>query len=127
MFIYQSYLTKEREKNIIGQILFHFSFTGTYDAISQGKEASVKFYDDWTEEVKKTVPKERLLVFSVKEGWEPLCKFLDFPIPDEPFPNTNDSKMIQKMYKRTKIKAYSFVFGIPIILGLSAYLFFWSL
>ena len=126
MFIYQSYFYQKRERKITALILFHFSFTGTYDAISQGKEASVKFYNDWTEDVKKTVPKERLLVFSVKEGWEPLCKFLDIPIPDEPFPNTNDSKTIQKMYKRTKIKAYLFVLGLPIILGLSAY-YLWSL
>lgn len=23
------------------------------------------------------------------EGWEPLCKFLGFPVPDEPFPHKN--------------------------------------
>jgi len=29
------------------------------------------------------------LVFNVKQGWEPLCEFLNKPIPNEPFPNTN--------------------------------------
>jgi len=27
------------------------------------------------------------LEFSVKEGWGPLCKFLDVPVPDVPFPH----------------------------------------
>ena len=30
-----------------------------------------------------TVPKENLLVWDLKEGWEPLCKFLNKPIPDQ--------------------------------------------
>ncbi|KAF2169942.1 hypothetical protein M409DRAFT_51729 [Zasmidium cellare ATCC 36951] len=42
---------------------------------------------DWLrrheEEVKSLVPPSRLLVFNVKEGWEPLCRFLDVPIPAE--------------------------------------------
>ena len=43
----------------------------------------------WNEEVKRTIPRERLLVFDVKEGWEPLCAFLGRPIPDTPFPRKN--------------------------------------
>jgi hypothetical protein len=44
------------------------------------------------EEVLKTVPKERLLVYTVKEGWEPLCKFLNVPVPSTPFPVSNTSE-----------------------------------
>lgn len=40
-------------------------------------------------EVIATVPKERLLVFDVKEGWEPLCAFLGVEVPDGPFPHSN--------------------------------------
>ena len=31
--------------------------------------------------VQNVVPKENLLVWNLKDGWEPLCKFLDKPIP----------------------------------------------
>ena len=31
--------------------------------------------------VQSIVPKENLLVWNLKDGWEPLCKFLDKPIP----------------------------------------------
>jgi Sulfotransferase domain len=40
--------------------------------------------------VKAAVPASQLLVYQVKEGWEPLCAFLDVPVPEGPFPRTND-------------------------------------
>ena len=94
-----------------------------FDAISEGKEASVAYFNNWVEEVKRTVPKEKLLIFSVKEGWGPLCKFLDAPIPEVPFPNTNDSAQMKKYVKLNQIKAYSFVVGAPILHGICTYFF----
>ncbi|MFC4050559.1 sulfotransferase family protein [Actinomadura syzygii] len=41
-------------------------------------------------EVKEAIPAERLLVFDVRDGWEPLCAFLGVPVPDEPFPESNE-------------------------------------
>ncbi len=40
--------------------------------------------------VKAAIPASQLLLFQVKEGWEPLCRFLGKPVPAEPFPRTND-------------------------------------
>lgn len=42
------------------------------------------------EEVKRTVPPERLLVWEAAEGWGPLCEFLEVEVPSEPFPHAND-------------------------------------
>ena len=73
-----------------------------FGAIEAGKEASIKFYNDWVEDVKKSIPKEKLLIFSVKEGWKPLCEFLNVEIPENPFPNVNDTVSLnefnQKMF-----------------------------
>jgi len=41
------------------------------------------------EAVKNTIPPDQLLVYEVKDGWGPLCAFLDKPVPSEPFPRTN--------------------------------------
>jgi len=60
------------------------------------REGSIKSFNAWVERVKSTVPPERLLIFDVKEGWEPLCKFLNVPVPDEPFPNVNDKEEINR-------------------------------
>jgi len=46
-------------------------------------------YNAHFEEVRDTVPADRLLVYSVEEGWGPLCAFLGVPVPDEPFPQVN--------------------------------------
>ena len=54
-------------------------------------ENRVQYYEDWVAHVKRTVPAENLLVFNVKQGWDPLCAFLGKPVPDEPFPRVNDS------------------------------------
>ena len=42
------------------------------------------------EQVKRTVPPERLLVWKVADGWEPLCAFLEVDVPDGPLPHAND-------------------------------------
>ena len=39
-------------------------------------------------------PKERLLVYDLKEGWGPLCEFLEVPVPDKPFPHKNKGGVI---------------------------------
>lgn len=41
-------------------------------------------------EVERVVPAERLLVWEVTDGWEPLCDFLGRDVPDEPLPHAND-------------------------------------
>lgn len=42
-------------------------------------------------EVKAHVPADKLLVFSVKQGWSPLCKFLGVPEPTTSFPRANSN------------------------------------
>ena len=44
------------------------------------------------EEVKRVIAPERLLVWSVTDGWEPLCEFLELPVPEVPLPHINDRK-----------------------------------
>ena len=39
--------------------------------------------------VKETIPAQQLLVFDVRQGWEPLCDFLGAPVPTIEFPRTN--------------------------------------
>ncbi|MFC6081777.1 sulfotransferase family protein [Sphaerisporangium aureirubrum] len=54
------------------------------------RETLIKAFHAHVREVRETVPADRLLVYEVKQGWEPLCAFLGVPVPDEPFPWLND-------------------------------------
>ena len=40
--------------------------------------------------VREAVPEDQLLIFQVKDGWGPLCEFLNVPVPEESFPRTNN-------------------------------------
>jgi len=46
-------------------------------------------YRQHNQYVQNNCPKDRLLVYRIGEGWEPICKFLGKPIPKEPFPHMN--------------------------------------
>ena len=41
------------------------------------------------ERVLRTIPKERLLIFNLSDGWRPLADFLGQPVPDAPFPHVD--------------------------------------
>ena len=48
-----------------------------------------KKYREHIERVQAVIPKEKLLIFNVKQGWKPLCEFLGCEIPDQEFPRAN--------------------------------------
>jgi hypothetical protein len=56
----------------------------------QDRQWLIDAFNRYNEQVQRDVPAERLLVWEVKEGWEPLCRFLEVDVPDAPFPNVND-------------------------------------
>jgi hypothetical protein len=70
------------------------------------REFMVSYFEQHIEEIKNALPEERLLVYQVKDGWEPLCKFLQVQIPDEPFPHVNSrdemAQMIEGWINRSK-------------------------
>ena len=47
------------------------------------------FFRRHTEAVVAAIPPERLLVFEVAQGWEPLCAFLGVDVPVTPYPREN--------------------------------------
>jgi hypothetical protein len=55
----------------------------------QDKAHVIASYERHNDEVRRTVPPERLLVCEISDGWEPVCRFLGASIPDEPFPKVN--------------------------------------
>lgn len=58
------------------------------------------------EEVRRVVPPARLLVFDVRDGWEPLCEFLGAPVPENvPFPHLNEgTATLRRFFYRNIIR-----------------------
>jgi hypothetical protein len=74
----------------------------TFDNRFEDKAHAIEIFKRHTQEVRDTIDPARLLVFDVKEGWAPLCHFLEVQIPDEPFPRLNDTATTQAMIQRMR-------------------------
>lgn len=73
-------------------------FKGLFEGRFTDKQHTLAVYQRHYDEVMQTVPPQQLLVYSIKEGWEPLCTFLNVPVPkDEPFPHANIGGDFRKM------------------------------
>lgn len=54
------------------------------------RAGQIAAYRAHNQAVKRAIPAGQLLVYDVRQGWEPLCAFLDAGVPAEPFPKSND-------------------------------------
>lgn len=72
---------------------------GTFHGKFNDQAYAIKIYEDHIAAVKAYVPPEKLLIYSVKEGWEPLCHFLEVDVPDTPFPHLNDKAVMQRVMR----------------------------
>ncbi|MEV6848652.1 sulfotransferase family protein [Actinoplanes sp. NPDC051411] len=64
---------------------------GTFDGRFADREATIQRFLEHNARVRREIPADRLLVFEVAQGWEPLCSFLGVPVPETPFPRLNDT------------------------------------
>ena len=74
-------------------------------------------YNELHEEVRALVPKEKLLEYQLGDGWEPICKFLDKDVPDQPFPFINESKEFGERFEVVQKLALRRIFKnvVPVI------------
>lgn len=80
-----------------------YIFYQRHGIVLNDAESAIAVWDRhhaWLEEI---VPKEKLVYFNVKEGWEPLCKALKVPVPDMPFPRLNDAKDLEDHFKKLAV------------------------
>lgn len=83
---------RNRKSELVCKIVADQTFDGKY--LDEDHLRAV--FNTHISDVQATIAPERLLTFDVREGWEPLCAFLDVPVPDGPFPRTNSTAEFQK-------------------------------
>lgn len=71
----------------------------TFDNRFEDKAHAIEVFRKHNQAVRDAIDPARLLVFDVREGWGSLCRFLEVPIPDEPFPRLNDTATFQAMMR----------------------------
>jgi hypothetical protein len=71
----------------------------TFDNRFEDKAHAIEVFHKHNQAVRDAIDPARLLEFDVREGWGPLCRFLEVPVPDEPFPRLNDTATFQAMMR----------------------------
>jgi hypothetical protein len=119
----ESWFTSTQESILQPPIMQMHTKLGTLDMCNKigwgdrpelrDKNYMLSRFQKHNEEVKKTIPAARLLVFEAKQGWEPLCKFLGVAVPSQPYPKVNSrsemgdaaASMMEAFSKMTKAEA----------------------
>lgn len=76
-----------------------------FDQSGPIREMIIDAYRQHNERVRQSIAPDRLLEFNVQQGWQPLCEFLGFDVPQSNFPHLNSgvsgpSKIIAKAVLR---------------------------
>jgi Sulfotransferase domain len=62
---------------------------------------AIDVFNRHNEQVRRDIPADRLLVYEISQGWEPLCAFLGLPVPEgKPFPHLNDAAEFRARIER---------------------------
>lgn len=70
----------------------------TFEDRFADKDFAIDVFNKHNEDVKRTVPADKLLVYEIQQGWEPLCELLGVDVPDEEFPHLNDAETFRQMF-----------------------------
>lgn len=57
---------------------------------------AIEEFEAHVAEVKSAISADRLLVYELGSGWEPLCEFMGVAVPDHDYPHTNATTDFQK-------------------------------
>lgn len=80
--------TMQRAALMAADLVWRQTFGGCFEY----REHAIKVFERHNREVRERVPEDRLLVYRLGEGWEPLCDFLGVRAPEgKPFPHLNDA------------------------------------
>lgn len=67
----------------------------------QNKYSAISSYEKHNQLVRDSIPSSHLLEYNVRQGWEPLCRFLEIPETDcpsakgIPFPKSNSARAVR--------------------------------
>lgn len=97
--IYQSMSQADRVTDERGSAMLRMArkivIEDTFDGRFEDRDYAMQVFERHNDAVRAEVPAERLLVYELGSGWEPLCKFLDVPVPEEEYPHVNTSAEFQ--------------------------------
>ena len=84
----------QKQMKMANKLILEDTFGGEF----LDRDHAISVFNAHNEAVKAAFPPERVLVFDVKEGWEPLCTFLEVDVPNDPFPRMNTTEDFRNIF-----------------------------
>jgi hypothetical protein len=75
--------------------------------------------DEHNEYVRQVTPTSKFNMVELGQGWAPLCRILDLPVPAKPFPQANDADAVKGLELKIFREAagrWLLVLGLPLAL-----------
>jgi hypothetical protein len=70
-------------------------FASRFTLAITDKAASIAAFEAHNRRVRAEAPAARLVEWHPRDGWEPICRALQLPVPDLPFPHVNSTEEFQ--------------------------------
>jgi len=88
--------------NPFGDMLKQMIQDNTFDGNISDPEHCMAVFNRNVQLVKDTFCGDKLFVYSIGDGWEGLCHWLDVPVPDTPFPRSNNQQEFFELADKTR-------------------------
>ncbi|GAA0341299.1 sulfotransferase family protein [Actinoallomurus spadix] len=76
------------------------TWSGLFNGRFSDKEYAIEVFHAHNREVIRDVDPDNLLVYDVRQGWEPLCAYLGVDVPAADFPHANDSESMRAFLRK---------------------------
>ena len=92
--------------NAIAEMAYEAIVRQVFGGRLSDRDHATRVFREHIATVQAEIPAQRLLTFDLREGWRPLCEFLEVNVPDIPFPRTNSSKeFVEQEWKQDETQA----------------------
>ena len=85
-----------------GEWAFEIIWRRLFDDRMDDRAHVIDVFNRHNQSVIDQVAPDRLLVFEAKQGWQPLCSFLEVPVPETDYPRMNTTEEFRRAYKSRK-------------------------
>lgn len=88
------------EAQYFGKWVFNIIWDRVFDGRLDDRAHVINVFNQHNQAVISEVPPERLLVFEAADGWQPLCEFLEVPVPAIDYPRVNSTDDFQENMRK---------------------------
>ena len=86
-------------------MVFGLIWDGIFEGRMDDKDFVIGQFEKHNQQVIDEVPANKLLVYEPGDGWEPLCTFLDVPVPEADYPRVNSTEDFRAQWDKISQQA----------------------